>query len=499
MPRKPKNLPEPLYKINRIEFLDKFLGVQFTAFNRFIAEFQNAPLVRFYYLDGGSHVNNYIICFMKHFAFTIYIYKHENLTNDYRLPSRPLYTKFHVDDIEFFTFWRYESPAAIPPRSFESKDFSNEIFDENAGASFARMAEYINSVYLNRKTEKWMGLSAISATWGFTPECKVDTEVRSYITYNDLIVGPDSDTLGGGNTHNVHDLFHFWILMNQRFEGVNIFEEVQNLILPMQENIQPNLGINEIEVDPGQIFDPETTIFQINDRRSERWLLYDDMGNIIGNKDFAQLPISVTSSDKIQLYMFYDVSFCRIKGILYVVSVDLKFTGTEISGKLVTLQMTFENWIKYKQYIPIENVATPEWFPGQFPKTEFCHMVFYGGHSFYVSDGYVIEANITRLTKEAGYLTIKFITDTFGAWLRFVPMQYVVAYGKWNEYMTPDPILLAEILKKQNWSIWVHTKGITIIDNKQALIELGRRGTKYAASIPGLTSLTSLITTGGSI
>lgn len=513
MPRKPKSVAEPIYNVDKTAFLQKYMEIRFIAFNEFIKEFQNAPLVRFYYYDNNHHVHSVIICFMKHFAFNIYQY--ENVTAyDISLPIRPLYAKLNAGDSTKFSFWGKLTPAVIPPRSFEPQDFLNEIFDENQGASLDSMENYINSVYYKRNTNKWIGLSAISTGWGFSPENPVGNWANEYIGYDELCGNPDESQIGATLYNRTpEDLYKFWLKIKEQFEGFNMFGELEQLIMPVMENTSP-IGMSALHE------------FQLIDKRDQRFLEYDVEGQIIGYKKLLPLagskssptfnfswgsgmqdidPKNIVSHEvtswemapDYRIYMYYDISLVNINKITYVVSVDPTFIGNVLQGSQVTIMSTFENWIKFKKLLPIGVKGSPEWFPGNFPKTEYCHMAFYGGHSFYVPDGYTINPNMTRLTKAAGYLSVYFVGDLLATTLYHIPMRNTVAYGKWPEYPLPNTDTLKKILQDQWWNIFSKYEDIREITSKEALVQMGKSGTMMAGIIPGMNSLLPIL--GGAV
>lgn len=480
MPRKPKTI-EPIVNVNKFEFLTKYMQVRMSAFNEFIREFQNAPLVRFHYNAADHTVVNYIVCFMQHFPFTIYRYYNTagvgTGVEDYSLPVRPLYAKLNVNDFRAFTFWQNSGGSGIPPRNFEPIDFQADIFDD-VGSPYVKCFDYCQSVYLDRKQNKWKGLDAICIY--NTIEENIGPEMADFVHIHDLIVDPDDPT------HDVQDLFQFWIKMKERYEGYNMFGPVEQLLLP-------DVVSGPSPEEPTFIIDPAQE-FEIIDNRSERWLEYDVEGHIIGFKDFKSLELTES-----QIWLYYDITFIQVKGILYIASIPQTFTGVKILGDQIQLLATFENWIKYKMYIPIPDIDSPEWFKGNFPKTEYCHMAFYGGHSFYIPDGYTIDANITRLTKSAGYISVKFVTDVFNIKLFHIPMRFIVAYGKWMEYPEPAKQSLINAMRDQWYSLSSKWGSIHIVETKEALIALGKSGTIYSSFVPGITNITSMVATGGSM
>lgn len=514
MPRKKLEIQN--YVFDKMGFLKDYLQKQAEIRKEFIQEFQEAQMVRFYYTNVDTSVSSYVIIFMKNFAFCIMAYYADANPNPNAWPLRPKYEKVGLMDTRTFHFWRFEKGASddtiVPPRSFEKIDFAYEIYDENQGASFARIEEYINKVYYVRNKGKWAGLSAICSTFSFTPEEKLSVNENHLINWQDLIISPDN---AGGIIHNVNHLIQFWLFMKVRFEQVQIMPMIEEYVAPIY--VEPE--IEQIKT----ISNHNVEAFEIYDFRDRRILDYDVEGHIIGFQKVNDLyyyktstvyatdtsgnkrVVKASSQRKVveipqqytekQILMFYDISICMLEGIIYIVQLNLLQQITNpFPGQYVTLMMTFENWIKSKMYIEIEQQNSPEWFSGNFPITEFAHMTFYGGHSFYIPDGYTIDANLTRLVKEAGYLAIKFVTDVFNVKVMYIPMRNIVAYGKWPEYPEPNQQKLIEIVKEQWYSLdskW--RKEQYIINSKEQLIAVGESGTKSAALIPGLTTMTSLL------
>lgn len=513
MPKKSQKIKEPIIKVDKAQFVNTYLTEKFSMSKEFMDEFANAMMVHFVYPEVGPNlVVHWIVLFMKHFAFCIYHYTNLQNNTDFSLPSRPNYTPINVGDTQEFFFWRNEVPAKIPPRCFEAKDMNYTVRAEILQV-WDQMEQYITATYLDRKTNKWRGLSGICVSeWGVT-ESPCLLEDWNHVNAENLITAPDTNTLGT-SVRNVQDLFHFWIHQKIRFEGFAPFIQTSALILPtIPEELPP----------PAEVMygNHKIEYFTIVDYREYRFLTYDVEGRIIGHGPMGtQTPETgfypwVIIGDKDPqnkgqtfLYIFYDITLTKIEGVFYVAQinpmVDLNVNsaipmGDKIHGTNVTLMARFDNWIKYKTYLPIAIQNSPEWFPGAFPKTEYCHMSFYGGHSFYIPDGYMIEANLTRLTKEAGYLSIHFVTDAMDLKIYFEPMINTVAYGKWTEYSEPNLIQLSAIIRDQWWALSAKFSDAIVITSKDALIAMGKRGTQLSALVPGMSSLQAIITTGGSI
>lgn len=488
MPRKKNEIKKLIF--NKFEFIEQYLAVEANLRNEFMREYQNSPLVRFWYVKNATANYNYVIMLMKHFAFLAYRFLDETQVGG--LPTRPAYAKFDPTDTQGWPFWygiQVSGIQSIPPRSWEESDMDYNIFCESEAECYSQIEKYINAYYFHRKTNKWLGLSAISAVMGFTPEEKTtESECADNIRYDDFIINVGLSPIGTGY-YTPENLFKFWVTMKKRYENVKV--------LPvLQEYIQPEYQTEEIV----QISNHNVVEFEIIDKRSERILSYDVEGGITG----SLVDSIIWDENKKQIYVFYDITITKLNEILYIVQLNLLVPLTNpFKGENATLIMTFENWLKTKVKLAIEQnypvTGNPEWFSGNFPKTDFNHMVFYGGHSFYIPDSYVIDQNLTRLTKEAGYLTIKFVTDVFNTTIFLVPMRNTVSYGKWKVYAEPNKALAEQILKKQWWSIAAKIEKVRIVETKEAAVEMGRRGTQIAGIIPGLTALVGLVNTGSGL
>lgn len=258
MPRK-KQLFE--YSQNVGENLLDAIKERFDLKDEFLEEFQNAPMLRFYYKQDAVKVRTYVIMFMKHFAFSILRYISD--LGSLELPVRPLYTKLDPNDDQIWYFYRYDNQ--LPPRVIERIDCQYEIYAENdVQAIIDTLEPYINKVYLNRNKNEWMGLSAISNQFGFTPEENLKSEKGNHISYLDLIDGPDAQQF------NSSDLFQFWFQMKVRFERweseawqVQLFEpyvkELQN-----EDQNEPILeeSFSQRNIDEGNITDQRVEAIQ---------------------------------------------------------------------------------------------------------------------------------------------------------------------------------------------------------------------------------------------
>lgn len=97
--------------------------------------------------------------------------------------------------------------------------------------------------------------------------------------------------------------------------------------------------------------------------------------------------------------------------------------------------------------------GTPEWYQGAFPDTPNMHMTFFDGRSAYVPNGMTIDVSLSKSTKEAGFIVIRNPLDLARLGCALLPLQSVVAYGKWADYSEPNFELLNQILKRQAWSL----------------------------------------------
>lgn len=507
MPR-PKKSDQPIYNVDKMKFLESYRKIQYDLNSEFILEFQNAPLVRFAYELGGARIS-YVMAFMNHFAFCIMSYVSDDAVTDW--PTRPLYAPIGANADRKFYFWRWaqnktgsDNENIIPPRSFEAVDLTYDVFDENAGVTMNLLKDYINQTYYRRNEDRWTGVPAISATYSWSVEQPLDPSMIMYLNYTDLVNLPDHDSKN--LKHDVQDLFQFWVIQKARFERFDIFGQIEQLLLPeyMPEKDEAPQKIESIS-------NHNLEEFMVIDNRSKRYLNYDVEGNIIGSS-LPETKNGLFAAFKPRfLYMYYDISLTRIGIDIFVCQVNLltKIENmTRIPGTEVTLVMMFDNWMAIKKRLPFGSgtdtsvtpvAKTPEWFPGNFPKTQYNHMAFYGGHSFYIPDGNTIDSNMTRITAEAGYISIKFVTDALNTDIRLLPMRNTVAYGRWVEYKEPDREKVIKILKKQWWSLFSKWGKTYIVETREAAIELGKKGTIGQALIPGLTAITGLINTGSGL
>lgn len=470
MPRKAK-ADIIKYVADPVALVNNAINRRHQVQTEFMNDLRNAPLLRLKYPDGG-HYYNYVFAMTKHFPVCL-MYFYDDNAND-AWPSRFLYGAPEANDIVHVSFCRFCNMVSI--REMELIDISFTII-ASGPADTIPFFDSVENFYYDRKNRIFTGFNFST---NLIPQELALTDIYQYVyEFDDNY----SSTLG--------NLFNFWYRVKIYFEGN------QEYIDSMNQLIVPESSVSMIDPAPIQISNHNIAEFTVYDKRDERFLKYDVNGNIIGTDK------SESWLKQAEIALYYDISLTNLNDIIYVVQVDQLaiFTQGKIAGNLVKLMSTLENWLKYKKVLPVGgyNQGTPEWFPGNFPKTEFNHMVFYGGHSFYIPDSYVIDANLTRLTKDAGYLTTKFITDVFNVNLLFIPMRNTVSYGKWTEYMEPNQSQLVQILRTQWWSLSSKWGDARVATSKEGVIEVGRKGTKIAGVIPGLNSILSLITTGGSL
>lgn len=434
-------------------------------YSQFIEDIQGSKMVLERVTSGGK-LYNYAVVLTKHFPLQIWFYIDNDAGNEW--PSKPAYANPEAGDTVVFNFTRYTAGAGIF-REVELKDFDYVINDTDA-VNFPNFISYIELVYYDPKKRQYSGFTPAfqPIPWLHPTKC-----------------GFSAIAITDGGTSSVYDLFQIWYQIKLRFEG-NVMEQKEIDALFVPEYIAPE--------GPALINNHNIQTFQVVDRRNERLLTYSNLGAITGVDASKRIIVGTPPL----IHMFYDVTVVNIDQIEYVAEVSLMAPilakNTTVEGKFVNLMGTFANWLAYKVQLDIPLAETQEWWSGQFPKTPYNHMVFYGGHSFYIPDGFTVEANLTRLTKGAGYLTIKFIADIILASPVAIPMRYTVAYGKWSEYDPPNKDALIDILKRQWWSIWhLFSKNYqwVVIETKDAAIEMGKNGTIGVAAIPGLSFIAS--------